>query len=207
MTPGLGHEFAPGKATSESGHWPGWHSGTESGLAAEPGSHRNTLRKDGAVIPLRRAGAPGPPENATKRCDFYWVCPGAPKATGAAAARLERVQAQRLHEAGAAGARAQRGHGGDRVAHDDAQAELVAPIALGSKGEGDDARDPRGVRAQPPPVGEAEQGVGEGEAGDVRGDLGAGGVVHERGGGASVKTSLCVSTTPRCAHMCSHPLS
>ena len=27
---------------------------------------------------VRRAGVPGPPENATKRCDFYWVCPGAP---------------------------------------------------------------------------------------------------------------------------------
>ena len=25
---------------------------------------------------VRRAGAPGPPENATKRCDFYWVGPG-----------------------------------------------------------------------------------------------------------------------------------
>ena len=90
------------------------------------------------------------------------------------------MQAQRLHEAGAASAGAERGHGGERVAHDVAQAEL-APIALGSKGDGDDAGDPRGVRAQPPAVDEAEQGVGEGEAGDVRRGLGAGGLVLERG--------------------------
>ena len=76
------------------------------------------------------------------------------------------MQAQGLHEAGAAGAGAERGHGGERVADDDAQAEL-AP--LGSQGrDGDNARDPRGVRAQPPAVGEAEQGVGDGEAGEFR---------------------------------------
>ena len=72
------------------------------------------------------------------------------------------MQAQRLHEAGAAGALAQRGHPQERVADDDAQAELLAPIAFG---DDDDAGDPRGVRAQPPAVDEAEQGVGEGEAG------------------------------------------
>ena len=112
-------------------------------------------------------GRAGPPENATKRCDFYWVNPGLAEGDreGAPKARLERVQAQRLHEAGAAGARAQRGHGGERVAHDDAQAELAPIIACD-----DDAGHPRRVRAQPPAVGEAEQGVGEGEAGDVRGD-------------------------------------
>ena len=47
-----------------------------------------------------------------------------------AACALERVQAQRLHEAGAAAAGAERGHSGERVVHDDAKAEL-APIAFG----------------------------------------------------------------------------
>ena len=75
---------------------------------------------------------------------------------------------------------AQRRHRGERVAHDrdDAQAELVA---LRSKG--DNAGGPRRVRMQPPAVDEAEQGVGvgEGEAGDVRRDLGVGGLVFELG--------------------------
>ena len=46
-------------------------------------------------------------------------------------ARLERVQAQRLHEASAAGAGAQQCHRrpGERVAHGDAQAELFAALA------------------------------------------------------------------------------
>ena len=102
-------------------------------------------------------------------------CAGRRRSPSASRLRRERVQAQGFHEAGAAGAGAERGHGGERVAHDDAQAEL-APIACG-----DDAGDPRRERAQPPAVGEAEQGVGEGEAWDVRGDLGAGGLVLERG--------------------------
>ena len=79
------------------------------------------------------------------------------------------MQAQGLHEAGAAGALAQRGHSQEQVADDDAQAEL-APAPFGR--DDDNARDPRRVWAQPPAVSEAEQGVGEGEAGDVRGDLG-----------------------------------
>ena len=100
--------------------------------------------------------------------------PSATRQLPSARARLERVQAQRLHEAGPAGALAERGHSQERVADDDAQAELGV-AACG------DAGDPRGVRAQPPAVDEAEQGVGEGEAGDARRDLGAGGLVLERG--------------------------
>ena len=96
-----------------------------------------------------------------KHCIFYWVCQG--------------VQVQRLHEAGAAGADAQRRHRQDRVADDDAQAELgLAP--LGSQGrDGGDAGRPRLVRAQPLPIDEAEQGVREREPGHVLRDLRAGG--------------------------------
>ena len=67
------------------------------------------------------------PENATKRCDFYSVGPGAARAvceSNATALRLQGVLAQRLHEAGAAGARAQRRLSLERVAHDHPQAEL-----------------------------------------------------------------------------------
>ena len=82
---------------------------------------------------------------------FLLGVPGRGEGVPRAACALERVQAQGLHEAGAAGAGAERGHGGERVAHDDAQAELpLAPF-----GRDDNAGDPRGVRAQPPPVGEA----------------------------------------------------
>ena len=101
--------------------------------------------------------------SAMKRCDFYWVDPrlaeGDRPPPAAVAARLQRMQAQRLHEAGAAGAGAQRRHRGERVAHDDAPAELFG-VACGSN---NDAGQPRRVRAQPPAVDEAEQGFGEGE--------------------------------------------
>ena len=119
-------------------------------------------RTTGAPVPPRRAchtrasHAPSthPPGNATKRCEFYWVCPGAPTATGGLRPRA------RAGAASARGRRRRRGRRarpwpGKRVAHDDAQAELAVACD-------DNARDPRGVRAQPPPVGEAEQGVGEG---------------------------------------------
>ena len=74
----------------------------------------------GRASALRRAWGQG---NATKRCDFYWV---GPRLAEGDRARLERMQAQRLHEAGAAGAGAQCSHRRERVAHYDAQVELIA---------------------------------------------------------------------------------
>ena len=110
----------------------------------------------GPVAPTRALSEPGPPENATKRCDFNWVGPGLAEGDRAC---LERVQAQRLHKAGAAGAGAQRRHRGERVADDDEQAQLGAIAPLGSQGRDNDAGHPRCVRARPPPVAEAQQRV------------------------------------------------
>ena len=124
--------------------------------AGPAASLQKQLRHAGYTVPRTRRGHPraarGRAKPAGKRDETLRFLLGvfAPRLRRQAArcCLLERVQAQGLHEAGAAGAGAERGHGGERVAHDDAQAELALAACS-------DARDPRGVRAQPPPVGEA----------------------------------------------------
>ena len=82
------------------------------------------------------------------------------------------MQAQRLHEAAAAGAGAQRHHRGEQVVDHRAQTQLGA---LGADGN---ASHPGGVLAQA--VDEAQQRVREREPGLVWRDLRAGGLVLQR---------------------------
>ena len=80
-----------------------------------------------------RAGTsgPGPPGNATKRCDFYWVRParsapldpGAPKAPRRAAARTR-------HSAARSSARDRLGHA-DRAAWDPLRRRGLADVRAG----------------------------------------------------------------------------